>query len=105
MRVVGQPVPGKNNVLSPRVPALAINWKRVALYTTLAAGFFILGFIPMWFKVTHAGEQRDVAQREVRLLQLRNTLAAAVINVQRDQYEPARQLTSDFYTNLRGQID
>jgi hypothetical protein len=66
-------------------------WKRVALYATLAAGFFLLGFLPI--------------QRGVRLAQLQNTLAAAVIDVQRGQYEPARQLTSDFYTNLRRQVD
>jgi hypothetical protein len=28
-----------------------------------------------------------------------------VIDVQRGQFEPARQLTSDFYTNLRRQVD
>ncbi|HEX2272166.1 MAG TPA: hypothetical protein VHH35_21670 [Pyrinomonadaceae bacterium] len=59
----------------------------------------------MWFKSSRAIEQRDAAQRGVRLAQLQNTLAAAVIDVQRGQYEPARQLTSDFYTNLRRQID
>ena len=68
-------------------------------------GFFLLGFAPMWFKVTRAIEQRDAAQRGVRLAQLQNTLAAAMIEVQRGQYEPARQLTSDFYTNLRRQIE
>jgi hypothetical protein len=85
--------------------ALAIPWKRVALYATIGAGFFLLGFLPMWFKATRAIEQRDAAQRGVRLTQLQNTLAAAVIDVQRGQYEPARQLTSDFYTDLRRQID
>lgn len=58
----------------------------------------------MWFKTTRAIEQRDAAQRGVRLAQLQNTLGAAVIDVQRGHYEPARQLTSDFYTNLRRQI-
>ena len=37
--------------------------------------------------------------------QLQNTLAAALIEVQRGQYEPARQLTSAFYTDLRRQVD
>ena len=105
MRAVGQHASGKSNVLSPRISALAIPWKRVALYATLALGFFLLGFVPMWFKTTQAIEQRDAAQRGVRLAQLQNTLAAAVIDVQRGHYEPARQLTSDFYTNLRRQID
>ncbi len=104
MRAVGQHVPSKSNVLSPRISAVAIPWKRVALYATISLGFFLLGFVPMWFKTTQAIEQRDAAQRGVRLAQLHNTLAAAVINVERGQYEPARQLTSDFYTDLRRQI-
>lgn len=105
MRAVGQHAPGKSSVLSPGLSALAIPWKRVALYASLSVGFFLLGFVPLWFRTTTATEQRDAAQRGVRLAQLQNTLAAAVINVQRGQHEPARQLTSDFYTNLRRQID
>ena len=105
MRAAGQHAPSKSNVLSPEVSALAIPWKRVALYATIALGFFLLGFVPMWVKTDAAIEQRDAAQRAVRLAQLHNTLATAVIEVQRGQFEPARQLTSDFYTNLRRQVD
>jgi hypothetical protein len=105
MRAVGHHAASKSNVLSPRFSALAIPWRRVALYATIATGFFLLGFVPMWFKVSSAVEQRDAAQRGVRLAQLHNTLAAAMIDVQRGQYEPARQLTSDFYTDLRRHVD
>ena len=105
MRAVGQHAPGDSEVFTPRMSALAIDWKRVALFVTLCVGFFLLGFAPMWFKTTRAAEQRDAAQRGVRLAQLQNTVAAAVIEVQRGQYEPARQLTSEFYTNLRRQVD
>lgn len=95
----------KGSVLRERISRLAIPWRRVVLYLTLSLGFFLLGFVPMWFKVGSAIEQRDAAQREVRLLQFQNTLGAAMVDVQRGEYEPARQLTSDFYTNLRIQID
>ena len=105
MRAVGQHVPSKSNVLSPTISAVVIPWKRVALAASIALGFFLLGFVPMWLKASQAIEQRDAAQRGVRLAQLQNTLAAAMVNVQRGQYEPARQLTSDFYTNLRRQLD
>jgi len=54
----------------------------------------------MWFRTSGAIEQRDAAQRAVRLSQLHNTLATAVIDVQRGQFEPARQLTSDFLYKL-----
>ena len=105
MGALGQQASSKNTTWGPRISALAIPWRRVALYATIAAGFFLLGFVPMWVKTTWAIEQRDAAQRGVRLAQLENTLAAAMIDVQRGHYEPARQLTSDFYTDLRRQVD
>lgn len=105
MRAVGQHAPGKSKVLSPRISVPAIPWRRVALYATIAVGFFLLGFVPMWFKTSRAVEQRDAAQRGVRLAKLRNTIAAAVIDAERGQFEPARQRMSEFYTNLRRQLD
>jgi hypothetical protein len=105
MGALGQQASSKNNAWSPRLPALVLTWKRVALYATIASGFFLLGFLPMWLKTSWAVEQRDAAQRVVRLAQLENTLAAAMIDVQRGHYEPARQLTSDFYTDLRREVD
>ncbi len=95
----------KSGTSSGRLVSIAIPWRRIALYATLSAGFFLLGFVPMWWWGNNAIEQRDVAQREVRLSQLQNTLAAAMVDAQRGEYEPARQLTSDFYTNLRSQTD
>ncbi len=65
----------------------------------------MLGFVPVSYRASHAIEQRDAAQRGVRLAQLQGTLSEALIEAQRGQYEPARQLTSDFYTDLRRQID
>src|SRR5678815_5415930 len=42
MGAVGQHASSKSNVLSPEVSALAIPWKRVALFATIALGFFYL---------------------------------------------------------------
>ena len=105
MKALGQHAPGESRFFSSRFSALAIPWKRVALYASLCIGFFLLGFVPIWFQATRAIEQRDAAQRVVRLGQLENTLAAALIDVQQGEFEPARQLTSDFYMHLRRQID
>lgn len=105
MKAVEQRTPIKSNPWIERLSGLAIPWRRIASYVTLAMGFFLLGFVPMWFKANSAIEQRDAAQREVRLSQLENTLAAAMVDVQRGEFEPARQITSDFYTNLRSQLD
>ena len=102
MRAVEQNGPA---TFTQRILAFTIPWRPVAFYITLAVGFFLLGFVPMWLKVNKAVEQRDVAQREVRLRQLQNSLSAAMVDVQRGEYERARQTTSDFYTTLRHQVD
>lgn len=91
--------------LRERLSEFNLPWKQIALYVTLCLGFFLLGFVPMWLKAGYAMEQRDAAQQEVRLGQLQSTIASALIRVERDEYEPARQLISEFYTNLRGQIE
>jgi hypothetical protein len=105
MKAVEHHAPEMIKTIDERFNGLAIPWQRVALYVTLCVAFFLLGFVPTWLKVQEASEQRDAAQREVRLNQLQNTLGAAVIDVQRGQYEPARQTTSDFYSSLRNQIE
>ena len=105
MKSVEQNAPRNSKVWSDRFSRISVPWRRVALYVTLSLGFFLLGFVPMWFKATSAMEQRDAAQREVVLSQLQNTLGAAMVDVQRGEYEPARQTTSAFYTGLRSLID
>ena len=117
MKAVGQHGPSKSGAspanaagmasaaLQERLSELNIPWKQIAIYVTLSVGFFLLGFVPMWMKAGHAMEQRNAAQREVRLGQLNSMLASAMIKVDRGEYEPARQLTSEFYTNLRSQVD
>src|SRR5687768_14700373 len=60
--------------LMERMAELSIPWRRVILYATLCGGFFLLGFLPMWLKAGEAMEKRDEAQRELRLIQLQNTL-------------------------------
>ena len=80
-------------------------WKRIGLYAVLAIGFFLMGLIPMALRAQQYAEEREEAQQEVRLKQMETQLAAAVINADRGEYEPARQTASDFFTSLRNQID
>lgn len=75
------------------------------MYLCLALAFFLLGLIPMALRARDYAEEREAAQHEVRLKQMETQLAAAVINADRGEYEPARQTASDFFTSLRSQID
>jgi len=80
-------------------------WQRIGLYLCLSLAFFLLGLIPMALRARDYAEEREAAQHEVRLKQMETQLAAAVINADRGEYEPARQTASDFFTSLRSQID
>jgi hypothetical protein len=105
MKAAQRNVPDTSDVWMEKISGITIPWGHVAVYLTLAVGFFLLGFLPTWFKADRAMEQRDAAQREVRLNQLENALGAATIDVQRGEFEPARQTMSEFFTKLRAQID
>jgi hypothetical protein len=59
----------------------------------------------MALRAQQYAEEREAAQHEVRLKRMETQLAAAVINADRGEYEPARQTASDFFTSLRNQID
>jgi hypothetical protein len=88
-----------------RSVALSATLKRVGIYLGVALFVFLLGLVPMWLKARAAAAQRDVARRELRLSQLQGTLASAVIDARRGDYEPARQTASDFFAGLRNQLD
>jgi hypothetical protein len=85
--------------------ALSGTARRVGVYVAVALAVFLLGLVPMWLKAREAASQRDAARRELRLSQMHGTLASAVIDARRGEYEPARQTVSDFFTALRTQID
>lgn len=79
--------------------------KRWLLYAVGLLIAFLLGLVPMWMKARTRTQERDAAQASLRLSTLQNSLASAAIDARRGEYEPARQATSDFYTNLRVEIE
>ena len=79
--------------------------RRNAIYAGVLLGVFLLGFVPMWLTARERARERDSAQSALRVSQLQNTLANAALEARRGDYEPARQTTSDFFTNLREEIE
>jgi hypothetical protein len=78
-------------------------FKKVALYAVGLIVGFLLGFIPMWLTARGRAQQLAVAQQELRLARMENTLASAAIYGRRGDYEPARQSASDFFTALQAE--
>jgi hypothetical protein len=66
---------------------------------------FLIGFIPMWLKAREGTSQLAGVKRELRIARMQNTLASAVIDARRGEYEQARQAASQFFASLRAESD
>lgn len=79
--------------------------RRLLLYAAVLLVVFLLGLVPMWMTAQTRASERDTAQAALRISSLQNTLANAAIDARRGEYEPARQATSEFFTNLQTEIE
>lgn len=79
--------------------------RRIAVYAGVLLAAFLLGLVPMWLTARERANERDQAQKALRISRLQNALANAALDARRGDYEPARQTTSDFFTDLREEIE
>lgn len=86
-------------------PGLSPAARRALIYAGTLLGVFLLGMVPMWLTARDRGRQLDEAQRALTLSRIQNQLAAAALGARRGDYEPARQSASEFFTNLRAELD
>lgn len=84
---------------------LLFSWVKLRNYLIIILAMFLCVIVPLWWVGSENASQRDMAQRELRLSQMQNVLATAVIEAQRGEYEPARQTLNEFFTLLQNQID
>ncbi len=80
-------------------------WQRVVALGALVMFAFLLGSIPGWLSDREAARQRDAAQANLRLSQLQNRLALAAISSRKGEFESASVAASDFFTDLRAEIE
>ena len=80
-------------------------WQRAALSAAVLIIAFLAGLVPAWLSGRETTRQLDAAQANLRLSQLQNRLGTAAINARRGEYEPARLAASDFFTDLRAEVD
>ncbi|MFU8771135.1 MAG: hypothetical protein ACNA8H_01810 [Anaerolineales bacterium] len=75
--------------------------RRGIIYVTLLIVAFLLGFVPMWLKARECSGSLSEVKQQLNLARIQNSLASAVIDARRGDYESARQSASDFFTSLR----
>ena len=86
------------------IKANSLPW-RVTIYAGLLLVASLVGFVPMWLKYRECSASLSEAEQQLSLARRQNTLASAVIDARRGDYEPARQAASDFFTSLRTETD
>jgi hypothetical protein len=79
--------------------------RRIIIYAGVLLFVFLLGFVPMWLKSRAATGKLAETEHELTLLKMQHSLASAVIDARRVDYEPARQAASQFYNSLRAEMD
>jgi len=79
--------------------------RRIAIYAGVLLAVFLLGLVPMWLTARERAIERDAAQTALRVSRLQNTLANAAVDARRGEYEPARQSASEFFTDLREEME
>ena len=66
---------------------------------------FLVGFIPMWMQVNQVTAEHEKTKDVLLKEEIVNSLMSGVIDARRGEYESARKDASDFFTNLRAEID
>jgi hypothetical protein len=79
--------------------------RRLISYALVALVFFLLGFLPTWVKSLESSSRLIETGHQLSLARMQNSLASAVIDVQRGNYAPALQSASSFFTSLRTETD
>jgi hypothetical protein len=79
--------------------------KRILIWLVALITAFLIGLIPMWLSKREAVNERKTAQTNLRISQMENRLATATIIARRGEYEQARILTSQFFTDLHEEIE
>ena len=90
-----KPKPVKSSSMMPRF----------IIYACVLLVIFLLGFVPMWLKARAVANSLVQTEHQLILVKLQNSLASAVIDARRGDYEPARHAASQFFTSLRAEID
>jgi hypothetical protein len=80
------------------------NWRSI-IYGSILVIVFLAGFVPTCTVARRRGIERDTAQAALRISSLQNTVGNAIVDTRTGNFERARQGMSEFFTNLRTEVD
>lgn len=91
--------------IEPKPSRASLLIRKIGIYAGVLLVVFLLGFIPMWLKARRSASSLSDCEQRLSLARIQNQLASSVIDSRRGDYEPARQVTSQFFTSLREEAD
>jgi len=91
--------------VQPKPVQTTSSMRRVSIYAGLLLVVFLLGFVPIWLKSREYSSRLSEAEHRLGMAMIENTLASAVIDARRGDYESARQAASLFFNSLRAETD
>jgi hypothetical protein len=94
------PTPTNANVAKPEKGS-----SRLLIYAAVLLFVFLLGFVPTCIVARRRGLERDTAQAALRISNLQNSLGNAIVDARNGNYEKSRQEMSQFFTNLRIEVE
>lgn len=75
--------------------------RQIAIAVGIALVAFLLGFVPQWTRANRTGDRLEQAQLELRMSRTEGKIGAALTESLRSNYERARQLMTEVYTELQ----
>ena len=79
--------------------------RRLGWFLILLLLVFLLGFVPMWWKLRDQSAARQKAEHALTVTRIVKDLGSATIDARRAAYEAARQEASAFFTAARYELD
>ena len=79
--------------------------QRLMIYAGVLLIVFLLGLVPMWLKARAANNSLAETEHQLLLAKTQNSIASAVIDARKGDYEPARQAASQFFSSVRAELD
>lgn len=75
--------------------------RQIAIAVGIALVAFLLGFVPQWTRANRTGDRLEQARLELRMSRTEGKIGAALTESLRSNYERARQLMTEVYTELQ----
>lgn len=93
---------GNDSTLKGKIKSKITRW---GIFGAVLSIVFLLGLAPMWMQKRAVVEDLATTQQQLHKSDIKGLLTTAIVESKRGEYETARKNTSNFFTQLRAEVD